>query len=154
MKVEKVMTKEVTFFGPGEQVSTVARVLREKGISGTPVVEEGKLVGVVSETDIMRMVEDRELKINLFLPSPFDVLELPVKMRKKVEETMEGIKRASAVEVGEIMTKKVITISPGADVSEAARIMDEMKVNRLPVVDEKGELRGIVTRGDIIGSLF
>jgi len=154
MKVKEIMTRKVVSFAPEEPVSGVARVLREKGIGGGPVVEGKRLLGVVSETDIMRMVEERELKINLFLPSPFDVFELPLRMHKKVEETMEGITDASAVQVCEIMTEGAVTISPGAEVSEAARLMDEKGINRLPVVDKKGELQGIVTRGDIIGSLF
>jgi CBS domain-containing protein len=52
--------------------------------------------------------------------------------------------------VGDVMTSPAVTIGPGKTISEAARVMDEKKVKRLPVVDDSGHLLGIISRADIV----
>ncbi|MDO9045962.1 MAG: CBS domain-containing protein, partial [Methanobacteriaceae archaeon] len=91
--------------------------------------------------------------LNLILPSPLDLIELPIRMKAEYDEISAGLKKASLVRVHEIMTKKLITISPEKSISDAAEQMDMHKVKRLPVLDDKGNLIGIITRGDIIGAL-
>jgi CBS domain-containing protein len=152
-KIKDIMVKKVVSFKPSDPIHYVAWSLRDKKISGAPVLEERKVVGIISERDIMRLIEEHDIKINLFLPSPFDVIELPFRMKHELDEIMEVIKKTAKIPVEEIMTKKVITISPDVTVPQAAKIMGDKKINRLPVVDKKGNLVGIVTRGDIIGTL-
>ncbi len=151
--VKDVMVKDVVSFKPVDSIHYVASSLRQNRISGAPVVDENRVVGVISETDIMKLLEEYDIHLNLFLPSPFDVVELPVRMKHELNEVMEVIKKASAVSIDEIMTKKIVTIESNASVSKAAKIMGDRGINRLPVVDKKGRLKGIVTRGDIIGTL-
>jgi CBS domain-containing protein len=152
-KVKDVMIKDVVTFKPKDPIHYVAWALREKRISGAPVVENNKVVGVVSERDIMRLIEEHDLKINLIFPSPLDVLELPLKVKHELDEMAALIKETAATAVAEIMTEKAITISPEDTVAEAAKIMGEKRINRLPVVNKKSALVGIVTRGDVIGTL-
>ncbi|MDP3033877.1 MAG: CBS domain-containing protein [Methanobacteriaceae archaeon] len=137
-----------------EKIEEAARILREKKISGAPVVDENnKVIGIVSEGDIMRLLEFHSPNLNLILPSPLDLIELPIRMKAEYDEISAGLKKASLVRVHEIMTKKLITISPEKSISDAAEQMDMHKVKRLPVLDDKGNLIGIITRGDIIGAL-
>ncbi|MEE8168323.1 MAG: CBS domain-containing protein [Candidatus Hydrothermarchaeales archaeon] len=153
MKVGEIMIKDVVSFKPADPIHYVAWSLREKRISGGPVVDDGKVVGIVSERDIMRLLEKQNIRINLFLPSPFDVIELPLKLKRELNEIAEVVQKTARTSVEEIMAKKVFTVTEDTLVAEAARIMGDMKVNRLPVVDKDGKLRGIVTRGDLIGTL-
>jgi CBS domain-containing protein len=128
--------------------------LRENKISGAPVVDkEGKLAGIISEGDIMRLIEVHSPHINLILPAPLDLIELPVRMKYEIDEIAEDMNKAASLLIGEIMTKKVVTIDPDSDISDAAQLMDTHDVKRLPVVDSAGKMVGIITRGDIIGAM-
>ncbi len=151
--VRDVMVKDVVSFKPSDPIHYVAGSLRQKRISGGPVLDGDMVVGIISERDIMKMLEEHDIHLNLFLPSPFDVIELPVRMKHELNEVMDSIKKAAAVSIEEIMTKKVVTIDPTEEVSKAAKIMGDRRINRLPVVDKKGRLVGIITRGDVIGTL-
>ncbi|PKL66517.1 MAG: CBS domain-containing protein [Methanobacteriales archaeon HGW-Methanobacteriales-1] len=154
ISVQEAMQKEVITLRKVEKIEEAARILREKKISGAPVVDEdNKMIGIVSEGDIMRLLEFHSPNLNLILPSPLDLIELPIRMKSEYDEISAGLKKASLVMVHEIMTKKLITISPEKSISDAAEQMDMHKVKRLPVLDEKGDLIGIITRGDIIGAL-
>jgi CBS domain-containing protein len=138
MRVQDVMTKEVATVAPDTSLKDVARLLMEHGISGLPVVEDGKVVGVVSEADIL--VKERGVNpphhhglVGLLFTEGVDVGE---KLR--------------SLTAGESMTTPPITITPARPVSEAAGRMIDEAVNRLPVVDDEGMLVGIVTRADLV----
>lgn len=153
-KIKDVMISEVVTLKPKDSIHYAAWALRERRISGAPVVNsENKVVGVLSERDIMRLIEEHDIKLNLVFPSPLDILELPLKVKHELDEMASLIKETAATSVEEIMSKKAITISQDATVSEAAKIMGEKNINRLPVVTKGSILVGIVTRGDLIGTL-
>ena len=152
--VEDAMQEDVVKFKDVDTIAYVTEVLRGKNISGAPIVDEdNKVIGIVSEGDIMRLIEVHSPNLNLLLPAPFDLIELPVRMRVGLDEIAEDVGKAASVLVGEIMTKHVVSIKKDASISDAAALMDSKKVNRLPVVDENKKLLGIITRGDIIGAL-
>lgn len=152
--VEDAMEKNVVVLKAEDKISDVAEILRRNKISGAPVVnDDQKVVGMVSEGDIMRLIEVHSPKINLIMPAPLDLIELPLRMKHEYDEMAKGLKKAATVNIGEIMTKKVFSISRDASISDAAEMMDSKDVNRLPVVDEEGKLVGIITRGDIIGAM-
>jgi CBS domain-containing protein len=148
LKVRDVMTRQVVTLSPEESIEQAARKLRENRISGAPVVEGERVVGIVSEADLMRLFEG-EMSINLVLPSPLEIIELPIKMHRQLKE---AAKRLAARRVADIMTRGVITIDEEASIEEAARIMAKHGINRLPVLKE-GKLVGIVTRADVIKAL-
>ncbi len=148
------MEKEIIKFNVDDRIIDVAGSLRENKISGAPVVDkEGKLAGIISEGDIMRLIEVHSPHINLILPAPLDLIELPVRMKYEIDEIAEDMNKAASLLIGEIMTKKVVTIDPDSDISDAAQLMDTHDVKRLPVVDSAGKMVGIITRGDIIGAM-
>ena len=154
VKVKDTMEKLVIMFHVDDKITDIAQILRENKISGAPIVDkDNKVIGIVSEGDIMRLLEVHSPRINLILPSPLDWIELPIRMKYEFDEIAEDMNRAASVHISEIMTKKVITTKEDDDISDAAQLMDTHSVNRLPVVDDEGKLIGIVTRGDIISAL-
>ena len=158
MRVGDVMVKDVVAFKPEDKIADVVDTLKRRKISGAPVVDEdNRVVGVISEADIVRLnspVELPEIEINPF--NPFVFLEIH-NYWKRVERIPEEIKRRHEIMVNgvvkDVMSKKPVTITPEASISEAARIMRKNDFNRLPVVDENGKLVGIIARQDIIGAL-
>lgn len=156
--VEEVMTADVLTCAPDEEVSSVARRLREKDVSGAPVVEDGRVVGVVSEADLLDLLDTKQEDTNIWLPSPFEAFELPLRAfpwREWAEK--HGLLKQALEDIGEkpvrkIMTKKPRTISPTTSLDEAAGIMVRTGYNRLPVVRDD-ELVGIVTRGDVLDGM-
>ncbi|AXV36845.1 MAG: CBS domain-containing protein [Methanobacteriaceae archaeon] len=152
--VEEAMEKDVIVLKTDDKISDVAQILRKNNISGAPVIDDDqKVIGMISEGDIMKLIEVHSPNINLILPAPFDLIELPVRMEYELEVLSRGVKKAAAVKVEEIMTKNIISIKKDASISDAATLMDSHDINRLPVVDEDNKLIGIITRGDIIGAL-
>ena len=154
INIKDAMEQNVIKFKADDKIIDIARILRENKISGAPVVDDdGMVIGIVSEGDIIRLLEVHSPQINLILPSPLDLIELPLRMKHEYDEISKGLNKAASVVVSEIMTKNVKTISKDASVSDAAELMDSHNINRLPVVDKEGKLIGIITRGDIIGAM-
>jgi CBS domain-containing protein len=154
IEVTDAMQKNVIKFKATDSILKVAQSLRDNKISGAPIVdEENKVIGIISEGDIIRLLEVHSPKINLILPAPLDLIELPIRMKYEFDEIAEDMERASSVIIGDIMTKNVFKVHENESISDAAQLMDSKSVNRLPVVDDNGKLVGIVTRGDIIGAM-
>lgn len=134
MKVADAMTGDVITVSPETPLKEAAALLARHRISGLPVAEEGNVVGVISEADIVARTtgsgESRSLLQALFSER---------KRQQNVEATL----------VSEAMTSPAVTIAPERPVAEAARMMIEQQVNRLPVVDGS-RLLGIVTRADLV----
>lgn len=137
MRVEDVMTKVVRTVEPGTRLKDVALVLSELGISGVPVVQNGKVAGVVSEADILVKERGSNPGLGGLVGLLFD-------------ETADIGRKLHARTAGEAMSSPAITIGPNRPVSEAAGLMIDRMVNRLPVVADDGALLGIVTRADLV----
>ncbi len=154
IQIRNAMQKEVITFNGADKISEASKILRDHKISGAPVVDEGnKVIGILSEGDIIRLLEVHSPNLNLILPAPFDLIELPVRMKYEFDEIAAGINKAAVEKVQSIMTKQVKTITPEKSISDAAELMEKHNINRLPVVDEEDKLLGIITRGDIIGAM-
>lgn len=152
-KVRDYMKSKVVSFKPGDTIFQVAKVFSHKGISGAPVLKGGKVVGVVSEADLIKHLETRvhntqsfeghtELHIGLML---IDIL------RENFEFTHE-VARLSKTRLKDVMSKNIISISPEDGLVEAAELMGKHDVHRLPVIDG-GKLVGIISRADLIKAL-
>ena len=151
MKVKDVMNPDVVFCKPDDTVREAAKILKDNNISGAPVLDDGQLVGIVSEGDLLELLVVPE-KGDLWLPSPFEVIEVPIRELLSWEETKKMLSDVGSTIVEEIMTKDVHTISSEASVEEASELMVRRRINRLPVM-ENDRVVGIVTRGDIIKGL-
>jgi CBS domain-containing protein len=152
MKVRDVMNVMPVTVQADSQVSEAARLLREHKISGLPVLDGEKLVGVVSESDLLHLLSVEEEEGGLWLPSPFEVFEIPFRDLVKWERMHAALEEIPKKRVGDIMSRNLHEVGPNDTVEEAAGIMTRHRINRLPVVEE-GRLVGIVTRGDIISGL-
>ncbi|BAI61826.1 conserved hypothetical protein [Methanocella paludicola SANAE] len=153
MKVSEVMTKDVITCRPSDPVDGVVKLMSEKDISGLPVVDGEKVVGMVTEADIMRLLVVPEPSRTLWMPSPLEVLiEIPLKEIIQLRRLQQSVKDAGGQNVGSIMQKDVLSISPDDDIEDAASAMVKHKVNRLVVLKD-GKLVGIITRDDIIHGL-
>lgn len=141
MHVKDVMTTGVISVQKYESIMHVASILSEKSISGLPVVDkENKVLGIITQADILSIVGVR--RENTFKDLLKHMLGEPLPERR-----MGSI-------VGDIMTCPVVTISPDANIAEAAQVMDEKKIRRLLVVDDKNMLVGIISRADILKAVI
>ena len=138
-----IMTTDVVTVDPETSVKEAANLMSEQDISGLPVVLDGKLVGIVTENDLI--IKDKKLHF----PEYINVLGgyIYVESYKKFKEEF---KKFTAVKVKELMTEDVITVSPDDTIQDLATKMHQENVNRLPVVDNSGQLIGIVTRANIV----
>jgi len=152
MKIKDVMNKDVIICAPDDTLGHLADLFKKNHISGIPVVDKGKVVGLVSETDLIKLFKIPEYSNDLWLPSPFEIIEIPIRNLVKLEETKKFLENMKLRPVKDIMTKTVHGISPDDDLEDASTIMVKYDVNRLPVIDN-GKLVGIVARSDIIKGL-
>jgi CBS domain-containing protein len=151
MKVREVMNSKPVTCQAGDLVSDAAKIMKKKKISGMPVLDEDRLVGVISESDLLRLLSTEE-EGQLWLPSPFEVFEVPFRDLLKWEKLHGSMEDISKKKVSEIMHRNVRQVGPDDSIEDAAAIMTRHKINRLPVVSD-GKLVGIITRGDIIAGL-
>ena len=153
MKVEEVMTREVITCSSADPIREIVKLMGENGISGLPVLDNGKLVGIVTEGDIAKVLAGPPVSSTLWLPSPFEVLlEIPIKDLIELRRLQQSVKDVGEKPVRDVMSKDPITIEPTNDIGDASALMVRYKINRLPVV-RGGQLVGIVTRDDIIQCL-
>lgn len=140
-----IMTKEVITVDPETSVEEAAELMSQYNVSGLPVLENGKLIGIVTEKDLI--VKDKKLHFPEYINLIGGIIYL-----ESYKKFQEEFKKYIAVKVKDLMTKHVETIKPDTSVSEIADLMSKEEVNRLPVLDGD-ELVGIVTRGDLIKNM-
>lgn len=124
------------------------QIMAEKKISGLPVVNDDRqLVGVISETDLMWKETGVETPPYIMILDSVIYLQNPARYEKEIHKVLGQT-------VGEVMTDKPISIKPNKSLREAAHLMHDKNIRRLPVVDEQeGKVIGILTRGDIIRTM-
>lgn len=138
MRLESIMTRDVVTVTPDTPLKDVAAILVERSISGVPVCEaDGTLVGVVSEADILRKEEG-------FAPE-----QLPRLLAWFLQVFDGELDKVGASTAREAMTSPAVTARPLQLSSDAARVMVEKSINRLPVV-AGDKLVGIVSRADLV----
>lgn len=148
MQVKEIMTTEVISVKPGDPVEDCARLLQEHNISGLPVTDEArKVVGIITEGDLIRRASRVKAPGYLEILGGLIYLGSPAKF-------VAELQRAMSLEAGKMMSKEVITVSPEDSVERAATLMVDNRVSRLPVVDGEGVLLGIVSRRDVMTSLY
>lgn len=145
--VAEVMTRNPITVRPEALLQEVIQTLAERRISGLPVVNEsGKLLGVVSETDLMWRESGVTPPAYIMLLDSVIYLENPARYERDLH-------KALGQTAGEIMTPDPVTITPDKPLSDAARLMHERNIHRLPVLDTAGQVVGILTRGDIVRAM-
>lgn len=145
MKASDIMSAPVFTVTPDTQVKDVAAMLFERRISAVPVVDQGALVGIVSEADLLHRQEigteslDRggAWWLRLFSANP----------------SVEDYIKAHARRVRDVMTRRVVTVGPDASLAEVAQILEKRGIGRVPVVVEADKLVGIVSRANLVQAL-
>lgn len=138
MKVADVFKKDVEFVGPDMPLLGVAKLIFGRGINGLPVCKSRKVVGFITERDIL----------SKFYPSVQEYVEDPFRssdfegMEKKVSEILD-------LKAERIMSKNPVVVTSDMPLLRAQSLMFIHKVGRLPVVDGNGKLLGILSKGDI-----
>jgi CBS domain-containing protein len=137
--VAQLMTPDVLGVQPDTPLKEVAQLLSDRGISGVPVVEGETVLGVVSQTDIVAKERAPATKRGRFA-------RWLARSPRPAERD-----RYEARTAGEVMTSPAITIESWRTVADAAAVMLNRDVDRLPVLTE-GKLVGIITRADLVGA--
>jgi CBS domain-containing protein len=138
VRVGDVMTRDVVSVTPDTPIKDVASVLVERGISGLPVCDaDGAVVGVLSEADLLVKQGGAPERSGGLFAWLVETASSP------------DLAKLRAHTAGEAMTAPAVTVESDSPVTEAARTMISLGVNRLPVVED-GKLAGIVTRADLV----
>jgi len=132
MLVKNWMSKNVITVDIDESLSTAAKLQKKFGIRGLPVMDENKLVGIVTSGDIKRASASNATSL-------------------EIHELLFLIEK---IKINEIMIKEPITASPFMTIVEVAQILLKHKINSVPVVDEDDQLVGIITESDIFKVLI
>jgi CBS domain-containing protein len=133
--VEELMTRKVVTVGVDASYREVVALMDRHRVSALPVVDAaGGPVGIVSSADMI-LKQDPAVREEL----------LPAGARAHVEQV-----KAAATTAGELMTTPVMTVRPHQTVAQAVRLLHHFDIKHLPVVDDQGQLVGIVSRGDLL----
>jgi len=154
-KVRDVMCCDVLFVRPNNSVFDVAKVFSRNNISGAPVIEKGRVIGIISISDIVKFMGIKLVDGNVVgteLQSLSMIFLNLVKMGKDFVDFKKDLERISKTEIKHMMSKDVVYIDPDAELFEAANMMEKNDVNRLPVI-ANGKLVGIIARADLIKAL-
>lgn len=143
LTAKDVMTAKVFTVAPDDTVRNVATILTTHGISAVPVVDGDRLVGIVSEGDLMRRAElgtaarPRSWWLDLFTDSA---------------TTAADYTKAHARHVDAVMTKNVVTVADDTPLADIANLLEKRRIKRVPVV-RGDKLVGIVSRANLIRAL-
>ena len=142
MLVKDIMTRNVITVSPDTPLKEVGRILKEKRISGIPVVDgSGNIVGIVTVTDILRMLKE-------------------IYQWQELEKGVSGLNISDLVgkeelhkKVNQIMTKNVYTLDEDKNISEVMRLMFTKQIHTIPITKD-GKLAGIIGKRDLVFASF
>jgi CBS domain-containing protein len=145
--VEDVMTTPVLTVRPDESLLSAARTMRSHHVSGLPVVGRGRVVGVLSEKDIVAAL-DRQVGVG----HPRGILDvlLAAYQPKRRDILWKSVAGLLNIRAEKAMSHPAVTVDSDAPLAEAWHLLGQYSVNRLPVL-RGDKLVGIITRQDVLG---
>ena len=146
MKVADIMSQDVVVVGVDSTIKEIAEKIVSKDITGMPVVDGDTIVGIVTEDDIIKHEAHVDVPEIVPILSSFLYLDDP-------SEFEDDLQKVLATTAKELMTDKVVTVSPKASIEELATLFNEHDVNPIPV-EEDGVLVGIVSKSDIVALIM
>ncbi len=147
--VRDIMTTEVLTFEVGDRVADAVTALVDRGVDAAPVLDgpRGRVVGMVSTGDLI-VGESR-----LHLPTVISLFGATLELPSSQRHFEADLAKALGATVGEVMTPRPVTCAAEDTLEEAATLMHDHAVSRLPVVAGT-ILVGIVARGDILRAVI
>jgi predicted transcriptional regulator len=146
LTAQNIMTHDVVTVKENATVRELAALLLERNISGAPVVDEtGAVIGVVTESDLIFQNKKVHLPTAFAILDAFVFLERPEKMETE-------LKKIAGSKVGDICSRKLISVGPETELEELATLMAEKKIHTLPVMSD-GRLVGVIGKSDIIRTI-
>jgi CBS domain-containing protein len=152
MLVKDAMTKDPVVCTAETSLRDAVGLMRKHHIGGLPVMEGTELVGIITESDLISLLESERISDDLWLPSPFEIIEIPIREYINWEKTKHALRNIGDMPVKKVMTHRVISVTEEMEIEAAAALMLKEGIARLPVIHEK-KLVGILTRADIINAV-
>jgi CBS domain-containing protein len=130
--VDEAMTRNAVLLAADMTAEMALRRLDQKAVSGAPVVDHGRVVGVITRRDLL----------------------VPTLLDNLADAQAPGrLTRLAGLRVSDLMSSEPVTAPPDCSLVEAVRTMIRHGVNRLPVVDQAGRPLGVLTRDDVLGAV-
>lgn len=142
----EIMTPDPITVAPDITVLDAAHLMSENNVGALPVVLDGKLIGIVSESDLI--MQDVRAQFPTYISLLGGVIMYP----PSVKRFEDGLKKAVAATVGEVMTPEPVVVGPDASIEDLATLLVNREVSRLPVIED-GRLIGIISKHDLVRSL-
>ena len=147
LTAKDIMTRDVLVVKPDTSIEELSSILVKNEISGVPVVDDsGALYGIVTENDLISRNK------RLHIPTVVSFLDAAIYLESSKKFEQE-VKRLTATRVGDICSRKVVTITEDTSVMDIATIMSEKKVHLLPVL-KGGKVAGIVGKRDMVKAVI
>lgn len=154
LKVRDIMTTDVVTLKPENTVREATRKLAVENLTGAPVVDEkNRMIGILSQDDIIKLFLKYAKRVDEAGGIGSDLLVQYRDQSSDDQMVKDAVEIISNTKVEEIMTRTVLSTSADALVMQLLRAMEKLGVNRVPVL-EKGVLLGIVSRGDVLFSIY
>ena len=142
MRIEDVITREVIVGRPDMSLNAIGRIFKEKRISGIPIVDqEGQLVGIVTLTDMLKILDE-------------------IYEWRKLKDKVPGLKLAEEFEqkkenatAKDIMTRQVETLPEDCSMDDVMTKMFDKRIHTIPIVKDD-KIVGIIGKHDLISACF
>lgn len=141
-RIALIMSTDVISAGPDASVEDVAQQLWQNKISSLPVVEDARVIGMITDFDLIT----RETEYD----APMYVTFLEAYFHIPGTGDKDQLRRILAISARDLMSSPAITVTPDTTVHEVATIMHDKRLNALPVINHDHVLVGIVSRADIV----
>jgi len=140
------MTTEVLTVSPETSIADLSKTLENRKIGGVPVVDQGgRLVGVITQSDLVERARDLELPPAINILDLHIYLQIPSHLIQRVEKML-------GTTVGDCMSPNPITVAPDTPVSQIAALMAKQKVHTIPVL-KGGKIVGVIGKMDLVRAM-
>lgn len=148
MQIKDIMTHDVIYVSPDTSISEVADTLFRNKFHAIPIVENNKVVGIVTEDDFFLKGYN-----DMYLPSFIRSIAQNKVESKVPQEIQDKMKKLLEAKASDLMTKDPLCVPPEMPVSELMETIKRTKFTTLPVTDRDNNILGIVTLVDVIGTV-
>jgi CBS domain-containing protein len=143
VKARDVMTTDVVTASPETPIAEIAALLLERRISGLPIVgPDGQVLGILSEGDLLRRVELGTER------------RRPKWLQALIDPNIQAADFAHSrgLRAADVMSRDIVSVTPDTDLAEIARLFEQRRIKRVPVIDN-GRLVGIISRANLLRGL-